>query len=220
LGSRGWPSTLLSEYDTGGAPIVAAQRLKRSEGVTFRVFYVAFKQLYRLLTGHHLAFGNFAVISGEVLPVLVRRPELWSNFPATILRSRLPISRVLTNRGQRYSGESKMSFAALVLHGLTAISVFGDVALVRVLLFSSIIGLGAFAAILVVVGLRLLTSLAIPGWASTMSAALAIIGLQGCLSITSLIFILLSTRSQQPAVPIRLYADAILSVERIPRSAP
>src|SRR5262249_53754081 len=149
--------------------------------------YVVFKGLYRTMTGHSLPFGNFAVLSGESLRGVVTRSELWNNFPATLVRSRLRYLPVKVERGVRYCGTSKMNLVSLVLHGLTSISVFSDVALARVLLFAAGLMLVTATAILAVSGIRFFTALAIPGWASATVGSLSILCLQSCLFIVSMI---------------------------------
>ena len=59
-----------------------------------------------------------------------------------------------------------MSFTSLAVHGLSAISVFGDRVGVRGILLSALFFLFTIFSLLGVVSLRLFTDLAIPGWAS------------------------------------------------------
>jgi hypothetical protein len=209
--------SLLKNLRHLGAPVAVAARSKRHESLGFRSGYLLFKAAYRILTGHSLVFGNFVVMSGEALRSMVTRSELWYNFPATIVRSRIRYAPVRLERGTRYCGTSKMNLVSLVLHGLTSISVFSDVALVRVLLFAGGIMSLAFAAIVIVAGIRFLTTLAIPGWASAMVGSLSILCLQSCLFIVSLIFILLSGRAQQQTIPLKAYAENIQAVHTISR---
>jgi glycosyltransferase involved in cell wall biosynthesis len=204
---------LVKNLQQRGTPVAVAARSKRHEPFGFRAGYLLFKLAYRMLTGHRLVFGNFALMTGEALRAIVTRSELWNNFPATLVRSRIGYTPVSIERGKRYCGVSKMSFVSLLLHGLTSISVFGDIALVRVLLFAgTIMGLSA-AAIVVVSAIRFFTTLAIPGWASATVGSLSILGLQSCLFIVSLIFILLSAKAQQQTIPLKAYAEYIQSVE-------
>jgi glycosyltransferase involved in cell wall biosynthesis len=210
---------LLKNLQHWGKPVAVAARSKRHEPFGFRAGYLLFKLAYRMLTGHSLVFGNFALMTGEALRGIVTRSELWNNFPATIVRSRIGYIPVRIDRGRRYCGASKMSFVSLLLHGLTSISVFSDIALVRVLLFAgALMGLSA-GAIMAVSAIRLFTTLAIPGWASATVGSLSILGLQSCLFIVSLIFILLSGKAQQQTIPLKAYAEYIQSVERVGGSA-
>jgi len=95
-----------------------------------------------------------------------------------------------------------MNLVALIMHGMSAISVYSDVVLVRVLI--SLFGLSALsiAGLAVVFALRLFTDLAIPGWASGVAGNLFVIFLQSVVFALISVFILLSTRSTKTVVPI------------------
>ncbi|HAE59312.1 MAG TPA: glycosyl transferase family 2, partial [Anaerolineae bacterium] len=81
---------LLAEFDAHPGQIIFAQRAKRSEGGLFRVFYVFFKWLFLLLTGHKINFGNFCVIPPASLRRIVYMQEIWNHFAAGVMRSGLP----------------------------------------------------------------------------------------------------------------------------------
>lgn len=203
---------LLAEYHAESCAAVVARRGKRSEGPAFRLGYGLFKLFYRLLTGRAIAFGNFMLLDATALQILVNRSELWQSLPATLIRARVPHRQVPIDRGRRYCGASHMNATGLILHGLASISVFSDIALVRALIFTGGLVVSAAIGILLVVGLRLFTDLAIPGWASTVVLALTIIGLQGALSTTSLVFLLLVMQRERLPVP-RLTAGHLVEAE-------
>lgn len=192
---------LLAEYRAAPCSAVVARRTKRSEGAAFRLGYWMFKLFYRLLTGRAISFGNFMLLDAAALRILIHRSELWHSLPGTLLRARIPHRLLPTARGSRYCGASKMNFAGLILHGLASISVFGDIALVRALMFTFLLTGLAGLGVLGVIAIRLFTSYAIPGWASGMVLALSIIGLQGVLSTMSLVFILLNHQRGGAVVP-------------------
>jgi hypothetical protein len=59
-----------------------------------------------------------------------------------------------------------MNFVSLIVHGLGAMSVFSDIVFTRIL-FASLISLVAVApGLCSIVGIRLFTDLAVPGWAT------------------------------------------------------
>ena len=78
-----------------------------------------------------------------------------------------------TRRGQRYYGQSSMSFISLVRHGVSAMSVFGDIVFIRLTIACLGISIGAVAAALAAVVVRVSTDWAVPGWATM------VIGLPG-----------------------------------------
>jgi glycosyltransferase involved in cell wall biosynthesis len=54
---------LLSELQSGNVDAVVAQRRRRSDTLTFRLFYNLYHFVFQLLTGRAIAFGNFAALS-------------------------------------------------------------------------------------------------------------------------------------------------------------
>ena len=181
---------------------VLARRAKRSESTMFRAGYAAYKSMFRLLTGRTISFGNFSLLPMPAVRRLVHMPELWNNLPATIIRSRLPLRTAETARGTRYFGQSKMNVPSLVVHGLSAMSVYTDVIFVRVLLAASAIGAFSVVAIVLVAIIRFATSLAIPGWATTVVGDLLIILIQTLVLIVATTLMLLANRSTRQLVPI------------------
>jgi len=136
--------------------IITANRASRSEGPLFRFCYLCYKILFLLLTGTEIRFGNFCHIPARQLDRLVHYPDLWNSLSGCIKKSGLPIVGISSHRGIRYTGPSKMNFIALVLHGLSAISVLKDAVMVRLMIFFTslcfIFGLGWVAALLLSCG--------------------------------------------------------------------
>ena len=88
-----------------------------------------------------------------------------------------------------------MNFVALVSHGLSAISVFGDVVGVRLLIASLAASLLAALGIVLVVMIKFLTDWAIPGWATYATGTLVMIMIQFITIATSFTFFVLSNRT-------------------------
>jgi hypothetical protein len=168
-------------------------------------------------TGEQIEFGNFCLIPKSKLQTLVNIPMIWNNLAATLVRSRLPLVLVTTDRGSRYSGSSKMNFVSLVMHGLSAMAVYSDVVMVRLLLGTLILGLVTFLGIIVAVAIRLFTSLAI----TSVVGLLSVIFLQAIILITISAFTILNTRSMKGIVPrfdassfVRLFNSKLRHCER------
>jgi len=201
---------LLSEHSAYPDQIIFAQRAKRSEGGLFRIFYVLFKGLFLLLTGRKINFGNFCIIPSASLERIVYLQEIWNHFAAGVIRSGLPWRTVPTARGVRYAGRSHMNLVALVLHGLSAISVYIEVVYVR-LLFAALFIMGLdVLAFLILVYIRFFTLLAIPGWATNVAIGLTVIMVQAVLFLALLSFFVLSYRSAKMFIPIIDYKDFVL----------
>lgn len=184
-----------------GNAIIVGQRIKRSESVLFRVLYHLYKLAFRALTGEVIDFGNFCVIPSTVLHRLTHMPEVWNHLAASVIRSRLEIRRVPTQRGQRYAGRSSMRLESLIVHGLSAISVFSDLLFARLLLFSFMISLLDVLFAASVIFVRLFTNLAIPGWATSAVGLSAAILLQNVTFCIIAAFLMLATRSSFASMP-------------------
>jgi len=135
--------------------IITADRASRSEGALFKFCYRCYKLLFGLLTGAHIRFGNFCAIPAHQLARLVYYPALWNSLSGCIKKSNIPKYGIPSHRGRRYVGPSKMNFAALVLHGLSAISVYWDVMLVRLIIGLAMVWLitGLWLAVVALSGL-------------------------------------------------------------------
>jgi polyisoprenyl-phosphate glycosyltransferase len=213
------PALLEASAAAPGRPILA-HRAQRSETRLFRAGYRAYQFLFRLLTGRGISFGNYSVLPMEAVRRLVYMPELWNNLPAAIMRSRLPFRTVATTRGVRYAGQSKMNLASLVIHGLSAMSVYTDLIFIRILLGAGGISVLAVLAIGVVVAIRFGTTLAIPGWATTVLGDLVIILFQAILTIVATSLMVLAGRSSRPTVPVTDAPTFVRSVSDMIRPFP
>lgn len=203
---------LLKASQAGPGQIVFGQRKKRFESTGFRFFYTLYKWLFQLMTGQRISFGNFCVIPASRLNGLVHVPDLWNHFSGSIIRSKIPYTTVSLDRGKRIDGHSKMNFISLVIHGLSAISVYTDMLAVRVLLVSLGLILVSLAGILTVTVIRIFTPLAIPGWASFVVLGFLILIFQAFLISLFLVFNVLSFRTQRHFIPAMEYNHFIREV--------
>lgn len=181
---------------------VLARRTKRSETGIFRIGYALYKSLFRVLTGQTIDFGNFSLLPIAVVRRLVHMPELWNNLPAALMRSRVRYVSVPLARGARYRGRSKMNLLSLVVHGLSAMSVYTDVIFVRIILMAVFVSALTVMGMLGLLVLRLFTDMGVPGWASAMFGDLIIILMQTLVMVVATSLVLLAGRSQRPIVPI------------------
>lgn len=184
---------------------ILARRAKRSESIAFKLGYRFYKAIFHLLTGQSISFGNYSLLPMAAVRRLVYMPELWNNLAGSILRSRLQRTEVSTARGRRYGGSSRMKLIGLAVHALSALSVHTDRIFVRVLLGAAVVALASVLGIVAVAAIRLLTDLAIPGWATTAGGVLLIVLLQTIVIVVAASLTMLAGRSARPIVPI---ADA------------
>ncbi len=190
--------------------IVFAYRRKRSESQKFKIFYLIYKKAFQLLTGKQIRFGNFSIVPQCSLNRLVAVAEIWNHYASGVIRSRLQYLEIVTDRGYRIAGESKMNFTVLVTHGLSSISVYSDIIGTRLLLFSAILILFGLLLIGIIISIKLFTNLAIPGWATFTIGLLCLFILQNITISLLLIFIVLGYRSLYPILPCRDYQSYII----------
>lgn len=188
----------LSSFD-----VVFAERRRRFESYPFRAGYSAFRILHRILTGIPVRVGNFSVIMAAAIPRLVCMPELWSHYAGAVFKSKLRFGCVPMDRGSRIHGKSHMNLSSLVAHGLAGIASFYETVAARILLAN---GFGLFflaLLFLTIVGIKLFSNLAIPGW-TTYTVGLVLVLFTQLLAISfSLVFILISNRSNAAFLPKR-----------------
>ena len=175
--------------------IIFAERTRRTESMVFRAFYRIYKVAHYALTGVQVRVGNFSVIPYRALSSLVVTSEIWNHYAAAVLATRLPHDSVPTARGVRLSGKSHMNFVSLVVHGLSAMSLYGDRVGVRLLSLSvCLIGL---------LMLAVLATLFIAGWTAHVLGLLTILLMQAVLMCFVSAFITLSNRSSVSFLPLR-----------------
>jgi polyisoprenyl-phosphate glycosyltransferase len=200
-----------------GSKAVFAERTRRSEGFQFTCFYKLYQLGHRLLTGLPVKIGNFSVLPGKFLRSLVISSHLWNHYAATVVRARLAMTTIPTTRGLRYQGRSKMNFTSLVRHGLNALAVHSELVAVRLLVATGAFCVVSLALLMLCVGIRLFTSLAVPGWATYVSAFILVILIQ-VLSITfSFTIHTFSEPTSMSFLPIRDYIYFIDELKRQPQ---
>jgi polyisoprenyl-phosphate glycosyltransferase len=207
------PLLLAEARRHGSQKVVFAARAKRLERAWFQVGYHTYRLVHYLLTGVKVRVGNFSVVPAPCLQRLALTSEIWNHYAASIYRTRIPHVSIPLSRGSRYAGRSKMNLVSLVLHGLAAISVFIDVLGARLLVFLAGIGGLTFLGISAIVAVRLFSSWAIPGWATTAAGLLSVILLQTLTLMLMFVFVILSTRSAATFMPTRDCPQYIREIE-------
>lgn len=206
------PRLLQKLQEGGGRTIVFAARMRRSENLLFKVGYHGYRAIHRALTGVSVRVGNFSIVPFWALGSLVVVSELWNHYSAAIFRSRLPYTTIPTERATRLAGDSRMNFFSLVLHGLSALSVFADVIGVRLLVGATLL-LGAVIASFV--GVLLLRLGHGPGLATFVSGVAVILAFQAAVVSGMLMFSILSARANLTFLPIRDYRHFVRDVSKV-----
>jgi len=212
---RDVPRLVEASLANGDQKIIFAARTRRAEGLAFKLCYHLYRLIHFLLTGVKVRVGNFSVIPWPVLKRLVAVSELWNHYAAAVHKARLPMALVPTLREKRLEGPSRMNLVGLVVHGLSAMAVFGDRIGIRLLIVVSL-GMGLAAAALIgVIGIRLLTNLAIPGWATYVSGLILVMLIQMLLVTLAFAFVILAARDTATFIPRRDYTFLTGEVQRV-----
>jgi len=128
---------LINQYNgSRGESVVFAHRKRRHEGLLFKSLYYVYRMLFQILTNEKIAFGNFSLIPAAQLKRVVHISEIWNHFSGGIIRSKISYETIPVDRGKRYFGTSKMNFTALIIHGISSITVHLDVVAVRLLMMT------------------------------------------------------------------------------------
>lgn len=211
-------SRLLEAHRAQPQAIVVAHRRRRSEGAAFRIFYQIYKSVFRLLTGRQISFGNFSLVPIARLPNVLYNEGVWNSYAATLLRSRIPLAFVDTDRGSRYFGSSTMNFTSLMVHGMSAIAAFSDVVIGRIVAALSVAVALFVAAVIAIAVVRVAAGVFIPGYATTVVLFLTNMLVNALLLGFLMILTLLATRTQKSALPSAILDDLLLGVDSVART--
>ena len=202
-----------NSQESPAAPIIFAERSRRSESLLFRLGYVGYRILHYTLTGYGIRFGNFSIIPRARLDALTIEPMLWNHYAASVVGSRLPFVTIPSQRGSRIAGKSRLNYVKLVVHGLSALSCYNEIIGVRLILISSFLFAVSLLGIVAIIFLRLLTNIPLPGWTSLFAGILLILLLQVITLASNFTMQIISARGLHPSLPARDYAWYIESVK-------
>lgn len=208
------PALVRKLQEEAGRKIVFAARTRRSEGVFFKICYHGYRALHRVLTGVSVRVGNFSILPFWALGSLVAVSDLWNHYSAAVFTSRLPFTTIPTHRGPRIAGDTRMSIFSLALHGLRALSVFGDIVGMRLVAAASVL-------LAAVAGGFTITFLAQvgagdrgPGLTTFLLGILLVLSFQVVVVGAVLIFGVLGGRANLTFLPIRDYRHFVRDVSK------
>ena len=115
-------------------PIVG-ERIKRSEGLVFKISYAIHKLITFIFAGQSIKFGNFTCLPRSTVEKMINEKSTWSSFSGSLAKLEKNRSTISSIRGERYFGPSKMSFFNLIKHSLSIIAVFKMNVIIRSVLF-------------------------------------------------------------------------------------
>jgi hypothetical protein len=182
--------------------IVIAQRTTRHVTVSFRILYAVFRAAFRLVVGSVIDSGNFAAFRGWAARRVVFHPSFDVCYSSSLVSLGLPVTKVPCARGERYAGQSRMTYSRLAIHGLRMLVPFLDRIVLRALvLFTAVLSLS-------ILGLLAVTGVAIAGGSVSLATPLALAAL--VLLSLGVALILLSVFSNTRGVRVGLQESAAL----------
>ena len=103
---------------------VVAKRIKRSEGIIFRIFYSIHKLITLVFTGKLINFGNYSILTKKDATIIINDPTIINSISGTVKNRLKRLESINCIRGIRYFGPSKMPLFKLIVHSFSIISVF------------------------------------------------------------------------------------------------
>jgi polyisoprenyl-phosphate glycosyltransferase len=197
--------------------IVFAARAKRLERFTFRFLYQVYRGVHWILTGDSVRVGNFSMIPFQTLARLAVTPEIWNHYAAAVIRSGVAWTSIPLARGRRIAGQSKMNFIGLLLHGLSAFFVYGEIVGARLLIAIAILMLLGVVVIGGAAGAHFWGSLNVPGLFAYIAGLLGVILCLAVLIALILVFTVIGSRVNVGFLPVR---DCPYFVNRLERVFP
>ena len=115
--------------------VIVGERVKRSEGLLFRICYFIHKIITIVFTGQSIKFGNYTFLPKSTVQKMVIDKSTWNSFSGSLAKLEKDRAVIPSIRGTRYFGPSKMNFINLVKHSLSIIAVFKITFLIRSFIF-------------------------------------------------------------------------------------
>jgi glycosyltransferase involved in cell wall biosynthesis len=152
-----------------GADIVYGVRRKRASDTVFKRFTA--EGYYRLLAwmGVEIVFNHadYRLMSRRTIEALRDYGEVNLFLRGIIPQLGFASSMVYYDRGERFAGESKYPLRKMLAFAVEGITSFSTAPLRMITGLGMLISLVSFGITLWAIGVRLFTSQAVPGWAST-----------------------------------------------------
>jgi polyisoprenyl-phosphate glycosyltransferase len=145
--------------------IVFVRRGKRQEGLRFQISYFFYKILFKFITGNTIDFGNFSLLSKEIVIDLSKQDFI--HFASELSKKNIKKAYITWDRKSRLHGNSKMKFQSLINHAFNSLIVYSEELIYLFLKFSIVMIIFCVIFICYILYQKLFTDSAILGWAST-----------------------------------------------------
>ena len=186
---------LIEPVLTGQSDLVRAKRGSRSVGNSFRLGYLFYRGLFRTLTGLRITSGNFAAARGSWWQGEVDS-SIWNlSFSGALASVVGRTQDVDCARDARRVGRSRMNFGSLLGYGLMFALPFSLRIAVRAAVLAGAAAVVAALLIITVTVIRLFTTQATPGWATTVVFGAVAVVLMALVALTSSLVLYSATQS-------------------------
>ena len=125
----------IKQIEFSNSKTIVGSRVRRSEGLLFKICYRIHKLITFTFTGQSIKFGNFTCLPKSTVEKMINEKATWNSFSGSLTKIERDLLSMPSTRGTRYFGPSKMSFYNLIKHSLSIISVFRKNFLIRSALF-------------------------------------------------------------------------------------
>lgn len=196
------PGAIVELVGVSDASIMFVGRGKRSEAAGFQLGYWTYKLLFRLFTGRNISFGNYSMIDRRVLEAVLDRS--FTHYAAFLSRQRVAQRIIVRDRRPRIDGTSKMGVHGLGVHAFRALIEYSEEVLSTLLRGFVTLSVILLLSLLCIIGIKLFTPWAIPGWASTLSLLL-FNGMLLCLGFFAIGLLLVNTAQRRDRAGRALY---------------
>ncbi|HEY0979048.1 MAG TPA: glycosyltransferase [Flavobacteriales bacterium] len=164
------PAAIPAMLSASEASIVLVARGKRRESLRFRLGYALYKRLFRIVTKRAITFGNYSMIDRRVLQVVLNRGFV--HYAAFLSKQKVVTEMLVLDRRHRFDGRSKMSFQSLSIHAFRSLIEYSEEVLSLFLRAFFLLAIAAVLLSAAIIGTKLFTDEAIPGWASILTVSL------------------------------------------------
>ena len=137
-------SSLFNKSNETPLKTVTLNRIKRSEGLFFKLLYECHKILTYVFTGKLIKFGNYSCLPKADATRLAKEACIWSSFSGSVTKVISDRISIPSIRGKRYFGPSKMNLFNLLIHSFSIIAVFKFSVFLRSVIFAVIAYVGKY----------------------------------------------------------------------------
>ena len=161
-----------------GAKTIVVERGERGESNSwaFKLFYAIYHRLAKKMPS--IDFGTFSLLDASTVVRLKQLGEQSRYFPGLVAYASGPLESVKARRRPRGAGDSRVGLGGLIQLAITACLSFSHIPIRLVSFLGFLSSAFALTVGMSIIAIKILTTKAIPGWASIMTATAISSGVQ------------------------------------------